>query len=687
MTRLRGLQRGPFVPALLVAVGYYLGAKLGFALTLQPIPVSTLWPPNAILLAGLALTPTAWWIHVLSLVFVAHLGVQMGTGVPLGMSLCWFISNSGEAVVGAGVLRYLGDDQPRFDRLRAVIIFTVVAGVLAPFLSSFLDAAFVRLNRWGDAGYWSVWRTRFQSNCLATLTLVPVIVIFVRRLTVVRRVGRARWVEAALGLSALVVVCWLVFVERHPGPDVSPAWLYAPIPLFVAAAIRGGPLGASTAILVCAGIAIWGASHGQGPFVTRSPQSNAVALQLFLVINWVPVMALAAVVREKTAAEQRARDSEQYVGLIVDAAQLGTWDWDLATDSGLLSEGARRMYGIDEARVKTEQLLALIYPDDQQWVREAYREGIAGARTIQAEFRVGAGENQRWLLAKGRTIPDDTGAAVRLIGVVLDMTEVKRAEMELHEQRRELAHLGRIALVGELSIAIAHELNQPLSAILANARTGRRLLSTEVPNLARIGEILDAIANDDLRAAGVIARVRQMLRDQPQTKEALDVNEVVNEVLLVARAEVIWRHVSMATRLEPHLPPVAGDKVQLHQVLVNLIVNACDAMRSMSGTRRLTLTTNLDAQGAIRIAVIDNGSGIAPDQLDRIFEPFVSTKEKGVGLGLSICRSIVTAHEGRLWAENNLDRGSTFYVTLPVIPAGAPPPTSPPHGGTVTGVV
>jgi two-component system sensor kinase FixL len=456
-----------------------------------------------------------------------------------------------------------------------------------------------------------------------------------------------------------------VFVWQRPAPDISPAWLYAPIPLFVAAAIRGGPFAASVSILLCAGIAIWGASHGQGPFVSSSPQNNASALQLFLVITWLPVMALAAVLRERTLAEQRAKDSEQYVSLVVDAAQLGTWDWDITSDTGVLSEGTQRMYGISQRNVKTHELIALIHPDDQAWVLQAYRDGMAGACTVQAEFRVRTAETSRWLLAKGRTILDDAGAPVRLIGVSLDITEAKRAEMELQEQRRELAHLGRIALVGELSIAIAHELNQPLSAILSNARTARRLLSREDADLHRVGQILDAIASDDLRAADVIARVRKMMRNDPPTKERLDLNEVVNEAVLVARADVILRHVSLATRLEPRLPSVAGDRVQLHQVLLNLVVNACDAMRSMTGPRRLTVTTNVDSHGSVRIAVIDNGPGICPDQLDRIFEPFVSTKDKGVGLGLSICRSIVTAHEGKLWAENNVDGGSTFYVLFP----------------------
>jgi two-component system, LuxR family, sensor kinase FixL len=660
-----GLNRKPLTAAGCVALGYYLGAKLGFALTFHPVPVSTLWPPNAILLAGLLLTPTAWWLRIFGAVFVAHLAVQLQTGVPLGMILCWFISNCTEALIGAGLLRRIGDDQPRFDRLQDLVIFTAVAGLLAPFLSSFLDAAFVILNQWGEAGYWSVWRTRIQSNCLASLTIVPVIVLAFRHLSSRRRIARIRWLESAVGVTALVAVCWYVFLHQQPSPGVSPVRLYAPIPVLVAAAIRGGPLGASSSLLICAVIAIWGASHGQGPFLTRSAQENALALQLFLVMTWVPIMALAAVLREKTAAEQRARESEQYMSLVVDAAQLGTWDWDIAANRGVWSEATQRMYGISNPVATFEEFLAKAHPDDHQVLNAAFQDAVTGTRPVECEFRVGPIDHPRWIFTKGRTLRDESGTPVRLIGVNLDITNAKLAEMQLHEQRRELAHLGRITLVGELSVAIAHELNQPLSAILSNARTGRRVLSANPPDLTRVGEILDAIAKDDLRAASVIARVRQMLRNEPHLKEPLAINDVISEALLVARADLMFRHVFINTRLRPALPPVMGDKVQLHQVLLNLVMNASDAMQENSDSRQLTVSTTADPTGGVRVAVTDNGTGICPDQLDRIFDPFFSTKEKGVGLGLSVCRSIVTAHEGRLWAENNTDAGSTFYLWLP----------------------
>ena len=210
------------LPALLVALGYYLGAKVGFALTLQPTPVSTLWPPNAILLAGLLLTPLRSWGLVLLSVFAAHVVVQVQSGVPAAMLLSWFVSNCTEALIGASAVRWFAGERPRFDRFPVVVVFLVGAGFLAPFASSFLDAAFVVLNQWGDAAYWSVWQTRFFSNVLAELTLVPVIVTFVAALPRVRRVPRRCWFEAAAGAVGLLAICWVVFVLQKPGPGTSP---------------------------------------------------------------------------------------------------------------------------------------------------------------------------------------------------------------------------------------------------------------------------------------------------------------------------------------------------------------------------------------------------------------------------------------------------------------------------------
>ena len=246
-------------------------------------------------------------------------------------------------------------------------------------------------------------------------------------------------------------------------------------------------------------------------------------------------------------------------------------------------------------------------------------------------------------------------------------TEAERrwAEQDAREQRRELAHLTRVATLGELSGALAHELNQPLTAILSNAQAAQRLLAKEPVNLPEVRDALQEIANEDLRAGAVIQRLRAMLRKDTKELEPLDLSEIAWEVLILAHSDLITRQVSVATRLAPGLPPVRGDRVQLQQVLLNLILNACEAMSATApGERRLTLATAHEAEG-VHLSIEDRGAGIPPGAKDRIFEPFFTTKAHGLGLGLPICRSLLAEHGGRLWATDGEQGGTTFHVLLP----------------------
>src|SRR5438105_6687791 len=221
-----------------VALAYYLGAKIGFALTLRPHPVSVLWPPNSILLAALLLTPVrVWWVILLA-AFPAHLAAQLQSNVPPTMILCWFISNSCEALIGAGCVRYLIDRPVRFDRLRNVGFFCFFAAFLAPVLSSFLDAAFVVINHWGQDSYWQVWRIRFTSNVLAALTLAPLIVTWsADGIGWLAKIGRWRFLEASLVFLGLLSVNVLVFYKLTPAASTL---LYLPLPLLLWIPVRFG---------------------------------------------------------------------------------------------------------------------------------------------------------------------------------------------------------------------------------------------------------------------------------------------------------------------------------------------------------------------------------------------------------------------------------------------------------------
>jgi C4-dicarboxylate-specific signal transduction histidine kinase len=231
-----------------------------------------------------------------------------------------------------------------------------------------------------------------------------------------------------------------------------------------------------------------------------------------------------------------------------------------------------------------------------------------------------------------------------------------------------MAHLSRVSTLGELSGSIAHELNLPLSAILCNAQAAQRMLANGQADLAEVREILDDIVTEDKRAGEVIHRLRQWLKKGEVQQHSVQINEVVEDVLKLIRSDLVNQKVTVNCELARHLPDVTGDPVQLQQVLLNLVVNACDAMVECSTPeRRLLIRTRTEnGSSAVLVSVTDRGSSIPEEKMEQIFEPFFTTKAKGMGLGLSVCRTIIAAHRGKLWAANNADCGATFHFSLPI---------------------
>ena len=247
----------------------------------------------------------------------------------------------------------------------------------------------------------------------------------------------------------------------------------------------------------------------------------------------------------------------------------------------------------------------------------------------------------------------------------MDITRQKQADAEAQKQREELAHLSRVAALSALSGSLAHELNQPLTSILTNALAGHRFLSKDPPNLVELRAILADIVSEDRRAGDIIDRLRTMLRRSEVVLQPVRVNESLEELLRLARSDLLVRSVSVTIAGPDDLPPAMTDRVQLQQVLLNLIMNACDAMESNPpDDRKITLTTGI-VQDQLRIGVLDHGVGL-PADVEALFQPFHTTKARGLGMGLSICRTLVTSHGGRLWAEPRAPRGAAFYVALPL---------------------
>jgi C4-dicarboxylate-specific signal transduction histidine kinase len=274
----------------------------------------------------------------------------------------------------------------------------------------------------------------------------------------------------------------------------------------------------------------------------------------------------------------------------------------------------------------------------------------------------------------GSTLFEESGPGVPLgVVFVIDLTELKRAEAEARESERryreaqmELAHANRVATMGQLTASIAHEVNQPVGAARNNAAAALRFLSGNPPDLEEVREALGCIVKDTDRAGDIVDRVRALVKKAPSRNARFDINDAINELIALTRSEVVGTGVTVGLRLAEGLSPVEGDRVRLQQVILNLILNAVEAMSLVDDApRELSISTERREADAVLVAVRDSGPGIDPEHLERVFDSFYTTKPSGMGLGLSICRSIVEAHGGRLWAEANEPRGAVFRFTLP----------------------
>ncbi len=658
-----------FAMALAAAAGYYAGAKLGLALTFSPNPISVLWPPNSILLAALLLAPARSWWLILAAVFPAHLLAELQGGVPLAMVLCWYLSNVSEALIGAVCVRQLLRRRPPFDSVRDVGIFLLFAVFLGPFLSSFLDAAFVTLIGWGASDYWQLWRTRFFSNVLATLIIVPVVVTWAG--SSIRSLASAaprRVLEGGVLACGLVLVCVLVFDAHQSTMGAVPALLYLPLPFLVWSALRFGPRGSSAAFMAVALLVIWGAGHERGPFVSGAPMDNALAVQVFLTFFGAILLALAAGVQERRDSEARLRRNEERFQLVLRATNDVIYDWDIAADDLWWNHNGEAYFGeMSGSRPHNfETWAALLHPEDRDRVTARLQALIhGGGQTCNAEYRLRRADGAYvHVNARGFIIRDETGKPLRLIGSLMDVSDRKHVE----EANQRLAHVSRLAMVGELSASIAHEINQPLGAILSNADAAEILLSKETIPVEELRQIIDDIRHDDMRAGEVIRHMRSLLRRRELAMQPFDLNRAIADVLNFAGADLGRHGVRVDTEFTL-LPIVHGDQVHLQQVVLNLILNAVDAMEAVPvSRRRLDIRTARSETGGVEITISDTGIGISPEAAAHLFDSFYTTKPEGMGLGLSIARSIIEAHRGTIRVEPRAGEGACLKVCLPVQP-------------------
>jgi two-component system, LuxR family, sensor kinase FixL len=650
---------------------YYLATRAAWVLTFPDSKVSLFFFPHAILVSILLLVPTRhWWAYILAAVSSHFFATQQENWPPLYALQCEAFDAVKIVLTAAGIRMFIKSPFHLIG-LREAIIFVVIAVFVVPVGTAFWGAAFTVANNYGTS-YWVEWRNLGISNAVTTIVLVPVILVgahqFFKKGV---EVTPPRALEASLLAVGILSVGWLAFGRMPAGPDTSPALLYAPVPLLVWAAVRFGRGGISGSMLVITILAIWGTMQGRGPFLTQAPSENALALQLFILMAATPLLLLAAAIDDERRSKEALLASEERMSLAAESAQMALWDWDVANDRIWIDD--KGLFGFEpNAPIDHATLAGSVHPDDRAVRSIAIHKALTNGGSYESEFRVILRDGSvRWIAARGRSVVQAANAVpARILGVAMDITREKQAGVEAQLQREELAHLSRVATVSTLSGSLAHELGQPLSSIVLNAQAGQLSMAKDPPDLTELHGIFEDIVSAESRAGEIIERMRTMLRRGHVALQPVNVDESLEELLLLIRSDLIARGVSVSKLTSVDLPPAMTDRVQLQQVLLNLIKNACEAMASNPPDERiLTLSTSIE-QNEIRIGVLDCGIGL-PEDVERLFQPFNSTKEGGLGMGLSICRTLVNSHGGRLWGERRAGRGAAFHVALPLAGAEA----------------
>jgi NO-binding membrane sensor protein with MHYT domain/signal transduction histidine kinase len=397
--------------------------------------------------------------------------------------------------------------------------------------------------------------------------------------------------------------------------------------------------------------------------------ATLIVLSLALLTSWVDARSAAETLERQ---EERLQESEAYLSEAQRLSQTGSFGWRVATGEVVWSAETFRIFQYDPTITPTvELILQRVHPDDRTLVKQTIERAARDGKDFEHEYRLVVPDGSitpagsiKQVHVVARAVIDDR-RRLEFIGAVMDLTGRKQAEAALRQAQADLARVNRVTTMGELTASLAHEVNQPIAAALTNANTCMLWLAGDNPNIDEARAAARYTAQDVIRASEIISRIRLLFKKGTPERTSVDVNELIREMIVLLRSETARHGIEARTRLAADLPPAMGDRVQLQQVLMNLIVNSIEAMKDVDGTRELAITSQRSDGEHVLVSVSDTGIGLPSLQAHHIFEAFFTTKANGTGMGLSISRTIIESHGGRLWAENNASRGASFYLTLP----------------------
>jgi PAS domain S-box-containing protein len=689
MTRVR-TQRPKLLHLGLFTLAYVLGCGFSQLLAIVPGTLISLWPPSGLFIAVLVLAPRPtwpWWLAA------GCAGEMFANAVwfhsPLLPGFLIYVGNALEAMVGAWLIDRTCGRPVKMETVPEVLALVIQGAGIAPLVSATVGSAV--LDRFGilSQNFATAWPLWWIGDATGVLVVAPLALVVLQNWHGKALLSAARWKEVfALGLIFLGVAA-LSLSGFFP-------FAYIIMPPLLWAAVRFEFKGAAVTLtllaVITAAFTISGVDQLAGdPEAQRHKQ---IMLQLFLAISAFSALIVAAISRQHHLAVMNARESASALRQLVETLPAQIWCTAPDGEPIYFSEQFRDFIGFNVEDIDPggaprlgKLLNAIIHPDDLGLVKALFARSLATGAFYALKHRMRRFDGQyRWFEIRAAAMRNSDGAILQWNGICIDIDDQVHAEDALRNTSDQLALATQVASLAELSAAIAHEVNQPLAAIVANSYAFNRWIAADPPNIERAKMTAERITRDANAAAEVVSRIRALFRHAPEVRVPEDVNRLIAEVCRLMADKFPAQDIRIETELAPDLPAIALDRVQVQQVLVNLIRNGLEAMDgaamegvAMEGSRGrmrlLKIRSSRDGADAIRVEVRDSGTGFA--DAARVFEPFFTTKRHGMGMGLAICRSIIESHGGRLWAVNEQTdgaqpQGATVAFTLPVPPAKAP---------------